>query len=76
MVRRGETVWNWTRGGVIQTILGVRVLRPGEQVVFDGEWDQKDNRGRPVARGVYFAYAVLRSEASSYRTEPSRIVLF
>ena len=40
-----------------------RLLEPGEELEFVGEWEQVDNRGEPVPPGTYLVRAVLNLES-------------
>ena len=55
----GEEVWNWKCAKIILGPLDGRVLRPGEELEFTGEWEQVDNRGEPVPPGTYLIRGVL-----------------
>jgi len=58
----GTEVWRWSHGQVIQEILEVKTLQPGEDLGFEGAWRQVDNARRPVAAGIYFLRGVLNLE--------------
>jgi hypothetical protein len=55
----GTPVWQRLNGAVINAILQVRVLAPGEVLEFSDIWKQQDNRGRPVKAGNYGVTGVL-----------------
>lgn len=64
IVRRpdGTEVWRWSHGQAVQDILQIRVLRPAEELAFEGVWPQRDNNGRPVAPGMYRLQGIVRLE--------------
>ncbi|MCL6561089.1 MAG: peptidoglycan-binding protein [Firmicutes bacterium] len=56
LARRGEdgqVVWRWSRGRVFTQVTGRVTLAPGESQVFEAIWDQRNNRGRQVAPGMF-----------------------
>ena len=55
----GDQVWHWKCAKVIQLPLDNQTLEPGDEMEFEGEWEQVDNRGEPVPPGVYVVRAVL-----------------
>ena len=42
----GEEVWNWQCAKIILLPLDRKILEPGEELEFTGEWEQVDNRGK------------------------------
>lgn len=64
----GEEVWNWQCAKIILFPLDRRILEPGEELEFTGEWEQVDNRGKPVPPGTYLIRGVLKMES------PERLV--
>jgi hypothetical protein len=55
----GREVWRWSRGQVRRDVLALRTLQPGEEITFEGEWDQRDAAGATVPPGAYQVEAVL-----------------
>ena len=55
----GEQVWHWKCAKITLLPLDSKTLEPGEELEFVGEWEQVDNRGEPVAPGVYLVRGVL-----------------
>ena len=64
----GEEVWNWQCAKIILFPLDRKILEPGEELEFTGEWEQVDNRGKPVPPGTYLIRGVLKMES------PERLV--
>lgn len=58
----GTEVWSWRHGQVVQQILQILTLLPGEELEFTAQWDQKDNDRKPVPAGSYRMRGVLHSE--------------
>ena len=58
----GEQVWHWKCAKIIQLPLDNQTLQPGEEMEFEGEWEQVDNRGEPVPPGTYQVRGVLDME--------------
>jgi hypothetical protein len=59
---RGDTVWHRLEGEMIQGILAVRELAPGEALVLGDTWPQRTNRGAPVPPGRYIVHAILLTD--------------
>lgn len=60
--RRGRTIWTRLRG---QTLLGALRLFPldaGKSLSFRQVWNQRTDRGRPVAPGEYLIRGVLLTD--------------
>ena len=73
----GLTMWRRLGGEVVQAILQIRVLAPGEVLELRAAWDQRDGRGAPVGPGDYRAHGVLLMESPervSTAPVPLRIV--
>ena len=64
----GEEVWHWQCAKIILFPLDRKTLEPGEELEFTGEWEQVDNRGKPVPPGTYLIRGVLKMES------PERLV--
>ena len=64
----GEEVWNRLCARIRLLPLDGRMLQPGEELEFVGEWEQVDNRGEPVPVGNYLIRGVLEME------HPERLV--
>jgi hypothetical protein len=69
--RDGAVVWRRLEGEVIQTILQLRTLAPGESLEFRHSWNQRSNSGEPVAPGEYLVTGVLPTDPpAELRTQP------
>ena len=55
----GEQVWHWKCAKITLQPLDSKTLDPGEELEFIGEWEQVDNRGKPVSPGTYLVRGVL-----------------
>ncbi|MBW3552393.1 MAG: hypothetical protein KY466_02720 [Gemmatimonadetes bacterium] len=58
----GATVWRRLEGEVVQAILRLESLTPGEALVLEATWDQQSGAGSPVAPGEYRVRAELLTE--------------
>jgi hypothetical protein len=68
----GVAIWRRLHGAVINAILQVRVLAPGEALTFSDTWRQQDDRGLPTAPGEYRVTGVLPGDPpEELRTEAS-----
>ena len=52
-----HTLW----GGRVEGEHGARVLEPGATVTYEGQWDQRDARGRPVPPARYKVRVTLKT---------------
>lgn len=76
----GTEVWRWLHGAVLQMILMLKILNPGEELEFAAEWKQLDNDGNTVPPGTYLARGILRggildTEGPDLKTEPKELVI-
>jgi hypothetical protein len=60
--RDGAIVWRRLEGEVIQSILRLQTLAPGESLEFRHSWNQRDNSGQRVPPGEYFVTGVLPTD--------------
>ena len=60
--RDGAIVWRRLEGEVIQSILRLQTLAPGESLEFRQSWNQRDNSGQRVPPGEYFVTGVLPTD--------------
>jgi hypothetical protein len=75
--RDGAVVWRRLEGEVIQTILQLRTLAPGESLEFRHSWNQRSNSGERVPPGEYLVTGVLPTDPpAELRTQavPLRIL--
>jgi hypothetical protein len=49
----GEEIWSRLHDQVLQQILRLEHLAPGETLVLEGTWPQRSNAGSPVGPGEY-----------------------
>jgi hypothetical protein len=72
----GAALWRWSKGQVVQDVLEMRTLRPGQELVFEAEWNQRDDEGRPLPPGTYEVRAVLKTDPPQrLETPPKRLVI-
>jgi len=67
----GDIVWRRLEGQVVQAILRVDVLAPGQVLELRDSWNQRDNAGKRVAPGSYLVRGILLGEGSSTLESPA-----
>jgi Intracellular proteinase inhibitor len=72
----GEELWRSSKGQVIQDVLELKTLRPGQKLVFEADWSQHDNEGRPLPPGTYELWALLNTDPPErLETRAKRLVI-
>ena len=61
----GEIVWRRLEGEVVQAILRLEVLLPGQAIEVRDSWDQRTKSGETVAPGIYAVVGKVLSDGSS-----------
>jgi hypothetical protein len=59
----GQVVWRRLEGKVLQAIIQLRVLWPGERFVLHASWNQRDRDGVAVPPGEYRLRGLLLTDA-------------
>lgn len=59
VLQEEKVLWNWARERSFTQALTNLRLGPGEEAVFNGRWDFRDNDGQRVAPGRYMVRAIL-----------------
>ena len=67
----GDIVWRRLEGEILQAILRVEVLAPGQELEFRHSWNQRDNSGKRIAPGSYVIRGILLGEGSSMLKSPA-----
>jgi len=49
----GQIMWSWAMHQTFLQETGSQVLKPGDEVVYEEGWDQRDNAGNQVPPGRY-----------------------
>lgn len=72
----GPRVWRRLEGEVVQSILRLDTLGPGEALVLEDSWDQRSNAGEAVLPGEYRIHGELLTEGEPlvFPAEPLRIL--
>lgn len=60
----GEVIWRRLEGEVVQAILRLELLEPGQILEFRDNWDQTDNAGETVPPGDYTVRGTVLSDGS------------
>jgi hypothetical protein len=72
----GAEVWRWSTDQVVQAILEVRTLQPGEQLEYNTEWNLKHSRGTLPSPGRYLVKGILNMDPpETLETTPRELVL-
>lgn len=69
----GTTVWRRLHDEVIQAILRLDTLPPGDALVLEDTWDQRSDDGDPVPAGEYRVHGELLTEADPLRSPPETL---
>jgi hypothetical protein len=67
----GDVVWRRLEGEIVQAILRLELLAPGQTLELRDSWDQRDNAGEPVAPGAYTIRGTVLSDGSSTLDAPA-----
>jgi hypothetical protein len=73
----GQIVWRRLDGEIVEAIVQLRTLAPGEVLTLDAQWDQRSAAGRQVEPGVYSVRGLLLTDApDALETErvPLRVI--
>ena len=73
----GQIAWRRLDGEIVEAIVQLRTLAPGELLTLDAQWNQRTAAGRQVQPGVYSVRGLLLTEApDALETEraPLRII--
>jgi hypothetical protein len=72
----GTEIWRWSQGQVIQFILEIKTLLPGEELEFATEWQQVTNAGAPVPPGTYWVWGIINLDPpEKLETEPTPLII-
>jgi hypothetical protein len=72
----GKELWRWSKGHVVQDVLESKTLRPGQELVFEADWNQHDDAGRPLPPGTYEVRALLKTDPPErLETSAKRLVI-
>ncbi|HUH13059.1 MAG TPA: BsuPI-related putative proteinase inhibitor [Longimicrobiales bacterium] len=73
--RDGAVVWRRLEDEVIQAILRLETLPPGEALVLEDSWDQRSNAGEPVPPGEYRVRGELLTEGEPLAAPIERLTI-
>lgn len=68
-----HVIWRRLERAVVQNILQVRTLAPGEALEWQDVWSQQTNQGSAVPAGPYTLEGVLPTDASPLRSPEIRL---
>ncbi len=71
----GVLVWERLAGAVMPAIVHIRALAPRKRFELIAEWDQRDNKGRPLGVGEYSARGLLLVEGAPLATERKALTI-
>ena len=66
----GDAVWSRLTGEPVQAILQLRTLAPGEVLELSHDWDQRSQRGSPVAPGRYTVRGTVLTDGTTTLESP------
>jgi hypothetical protein len=67
----GTVAWRRLEGEIIPAIIQVKTLAPREVLELNTEWNQRTNRGRRVAAGLYSVRGILLTDAQTPLETPA-----
>jgi hypothetical protein len=75
--QRGALVWQWSHDKAFAQVIRSHALVPGEAMLFEASWDQRDLQGRRVDPGRYDVSCVfltrLRDTSGPVEVGPVRV---
>jgi hypothetical protein len=72
----GKQIWRWLEGQVVQDILEIKTVDPGQKVEFMLEWRPVNQAGADLAPGRYLVYGVLNLESpTTLKTKPKPLII-
>jgi hypothetical protein len=72
----GKQIWRWLEGEVVQQILEIKTVDPGQKLEFTLEWQPVDQAGAPLAPGRYLVHGILNLEAPAVlKTKPKPLII-
>lgn len=66
----GDGVWRRLEGEVVEAILQLRTLAPGEELELSHAWDQKSQLGNPVPPGRYVVRGSVLTDGTTTLESP------
>ncbi|GAB62139.1 hypothetical protein KSU1_C0543 [Candidatus Jettenia caeni] len=72
----GIKIWRYLYGKDIKEIAELKILNPGEKLVYEAKWNQMDKDGRPVPVGKYWVTGVLQTSppAGFYKNQKRLLI--
>jgi hypothetical protein len=72
----GKQVWRWLEGEMVQQILEIKTVDPGQKLEFTLEWQPVDQAGAPLTPGRYLAQGILNLEPPAViKTKPKPLTI-
>ncbi|MEM4413921.1 MAG: BsuPI-related putative proteinase inhibitor [Candidatus Caldarchaeum sp.] len=72
----GTEIWRWPHKGARLSILSQKILKPGEELEFTAEWNQRDNEGWPVPPASYWVRGILYlGSQDKLETKPQLLII-
>lgn len=66
-IQNGNVIWNWARDRAFTQVFSNMTLDPGEKMVYETSWSQRDNHGRRVKPGTYVIRGVITPAFPRFR---------
>jgi hypothetical protein len=72
----GKEIWRWLAGQVVQDILEIKTVDPGQKLEFILEWRPVDQSGAALPPGRYLVHGILNLEPpAALKTEPKPLII-
>jgi hypothetical protein len=72
----GTEVWRWSKEQIVEDVLELKTLRPGEGLAFEVDWNQRDDKGQPLPPGTYLVRGLLNTDPpAQLETRPKPLVI-
>ena len=72
----GKEVWRWLAGEVVQDILEMKTVGPGQKLEFTLEWQPADQSGAALAPGNYLVQGILNLDPPvKLKTKPKPLII-
>jgi hypothetical protein len=72
----GKQVWRWLEGEMVQQILEIKTVDPGQKLEFTLEWQPVDQAGAALPPGRYLVQGILNLEPPAViKTKPKPLTI-
>lgn len=72
----GKQIWRWLEGEMVQQILEIKTVDPGQKLEFTLEWQPVDQAGAALPPGRYLVQGILNLEPPAViKTKPKPLII-